>query len=94
MCNLTPNATNDPVLPIIHLNGTSADELVRARQKAIQKLDEALQALAEMRPHGRDYYLEEGRLQIAEAQHTARMREVTAVRDDITREMTSLLGYL
>jgi hypothetical protein len=41
--------------PIVNINGTSRDELVKMRIEARRAIHEALRALQELSPHGRDY---------------------------------------
>jgi hypothetical protein len=41
--------------PIVNLNGTSRDDLVKMRIEARRAIHEALRALQELSPHGRDY---------------------------------------
>jgi hypothetical protein len=43
------------VLPIVNLNGTSRQELLRQYVVGIDGLQKAITALREMAPHGRDY---------------------------------------
>jgi hypothetical protein len=41
--------------PIVNINGTSRDDLVKMRIEARRAVHEALRALQELSPHGRDY---------------------------------------
>ena len=41
--------------PIVNLNGSSRDNLVNVRIEARRAIHEALRALQELSPHGRDY---------------------------------------
>jgi hypothetical protein len=41
--------------PIVNINGTSRDNLVKMRIEARRAIHEALRALQELSPHGRDY---------------------------------------
>ena len=43
-------------LPTVHLNGTSAEELLGQVTQAAKKIHEAMAALANASPNGRDYY--------------------------------------
>ena len=80
-------STTDLVTPIVHLNGTSRDSLLGQRSDAYDALEKAAAALRQMAPNGRDYYLEEGRLQKAEAQHMRRLAAIRSLQDEIEREM-------
>ncbi len=42
--------------PVVNLNGSSRDELIRARVAARDAILAAMQALQETAPHGRDYF--------------------------------------
>lgn len=42
--------------PTIHLNGTSLKELIQQTNDASMALQVAIKVLADMSPHGRDYY--------------------------------------
>ena len=44
------------MLPTIHMNGTSARELLEGYCNAISAIHDALEALARTAPNGRDYY--------------------------------------
>lgn len=44
------------MLPTIHLNGTSQESLHAGYREALQSIQSAIDALARIPPHGRDYY--------------------------------------
>lgn len=70
------------VFPSIHLNGTSAGELTQQYENAYRALQVAAGALAECRPHGRDYYPQgSGMLQMASREFDYMMTGVTTARD-------------
>ena len=48
--------TNDLAIPTVHINGTSQKELSDGLEKALNKIDEAILALRDAWPHGRDYH--------------------------------------
>ncbi|MGH7393936.1 MAG: hypothetical protein ACREM3_31425 [Candidatus Rokuibacteriota bacterium] len=79
------------ILPIVHLNGTSRDALVNLRIEACNALRAALEALAEMAPHGRDYYLVPGRMEQALKQHEQRVDAVAKVYQALTAEVEALV---
>ena len=54
--------------PTIHMNGTPLHALQEANQKACDAIREAVEALAQAAPNGRDYYP-----QSADAIHEARI---------------------
>lgn len=43
------------MVPVVNINGTSRDELVRVRLDAALAILDALHMLRKLRPHGRDY---------------------------------------
>jgi hypothetical protein len=81
------------VLPIVHLNGTSAEELLRLRQDAHSALDKAVVALQQMAPNGRDYYLESGRFEEALAQHEWRLIALTEIMEEIAAESEEIVKF-
>lgn len=44
--------------PTIHLNGTSRDALIESRSRVYDALRNTLDAMKEMAPNGRDYYVD------------------------------------
>ena len=44
------------MIPTVHLNGTSADELIEQLSAASNALNEAYRSLQDAAPNGRDYY--------------------------------------
>lgn len=69
-----------PVAPLIHLNGTSGEELVAQVAAALDAANTLLGALNAARPHGRDYYLlPDGAFGRASEQARAREAKVTEV---------------
>ena len=50
------NATHRVIVPTVHLNGTSAEELRDQLQAAIEALRTAQRMLVQAAPNGRDYY--------------------------------------
>jgi len=76
-------ANHELVLPIIHLNGTSREELLEQLEVAHSALLNALLAIKRSAPNGRDYYPVPGLLDRAIEQHGRRMRILT----DLMREL-------
>lgn len=44
------------MIPTVHMNGTSRDELVKQLSDAYTAIDAAMDVLRKATPHGRDYY--------------------------------------
>lgn len=78
------------VLPIVHLNGTSCEELIRQRESVYDALQKVMDALRGMGPNGRDYYLEAGRMQKALDQHQRRCAHVAALIEELDIEIGEL----
>jgi hypothetical protein len=80
-------------LPIVHSNGTSKRELIDLRTSAAYALREALEALKQMAPNGRDYYVSrEGAAHFnrARAQHERRLAAVDQLRRELEAEAEAL----
>ena len=72
--------------PLIHLNGTCADDLLANQCDIARALRDALEVMANNGPNGRDYYpLEAGAWERAREQHSARLSAITAVLADVER---------
>jgi hypothetical protein len=64
-------------LPTVHMNGTSRQDLVAGYVQAINKVEEAITALRQAAPNGRDYYPVPGSLEKAQAEHDVRIGRFT-----------------
>ncbi|HEU5463457.1 MAG TPA: hypothetical protein VFV82_04960 [Candidatus Binatia bacterium] len=70
--------------PTIHMNGTSREELLDQLCKAGAALRDAMGALAEASPNGRDYYVQgDGAIRQALAEHAARREKLAEVLKEI-----------
>jgi predicted HAD superfamily phosphohydrolase len=78
------------IVPILHLNGTSKQELVQLRCQAYRALDKAIEALKNMAPHGRDYYPVPGLLTKAQEQHLRRLKALADVQAELEEEVIQL----
>ena len=68
------------IIPRVHRNGTSRDELLKQLADARQAIDQALEAMARATPHGRDYYVIGDRAIIqAREEHFARVAKLSEV---------------
>lgn len=79
------------VCPIVHLNGTSREELIELRTEFVHALREAMLKLEAMSPNGRDYYLEPGRFDKARTQHVRRQKMLGDLKAEIAAEVDRLL---
>lgn len=72
------------IKPTIHSGGTSKDDLMERYNNAYYALHVARHALYDVEPHSRDYHVQgpEAFL-VAMEEHTARVKQITAVMLDI-----------
>lgn len=85
-----PDVSRNLVLPIIHPNGTSKDELLKLRGVVYHRLQDVTKALCAMGPNGRDYYPEPGRMDKAVEQHRRRMKILGDLIDEIGEEINAV----
>lgn len=78
--------------PVINGNGMTADEHIRNRIKARQAIKHAIEALAELRPHGRDYQTlpNNDRYSVDTGIHTARIRFLDQLYNDLMDEAVAI----
>jgi hypothetical protein len=70
--------------PTIHSNGTGANSLTDAYTKAMLAVHDAITAVAESGPNGRDYYPQGGdAIQAAVEEHRTRLAALEKVRDEL-----------
>lgn len=81
----------DLILPVVHLNGTSREALVEQRTDVARKLREALEAMCQACPNGRDYYPDPGRLQKAQVQHERRVGIVRGLLEEVMAEAEAIM---
>lgn len=68
------------LIPTIHTNGTSRDDLVDQQTTAGSALRRALECMQAAAPNGRDFYPQgDGALKLAQAEHGARIERVRSV---------------
>lgn len=75
------------IMPMVHLNGTSKDELIRLREDVYSKLQEVYDSLRQMAPNGRDYYLIPGAMTLATEQHLRRLSLIGELSSEIEQEI-------
>lgn len=78
------SANRDLMVPTVHLNGTSGEDLESQLEEAVQTVMNAITALAEAAPNARDYYTQgPGAFGKAVAQHELRAEKLRGVRDEL-----------
>jgi hypothetical protein len=92
MTEQTPRV-EDVVVPAVHLNGTSKDELLRQLADAIHAIEVAEDKLALATPHGRDYYVLPRRdaYEAARAAHERRQAKLRKVREELAEIAVALM---
>jgi len=73
------------IVPTVHLNGTSRDELVAQLRTAIEAIHAAESALTKAAPHGRDYYPQgSDAIRVAQQEHAARLVKLQEIESELT----------
>src|SRR5262245_27547649 len=93
MPNYETDTREEPlVLPIVHLNGTSRAELERQLVDATQAVREAIDALSQASPNGRDYYPGGPALfEAARKQHERRAKVLRDLCNELERDTIALM---
>lgn len=74
----------EPVLPTIHLNGTSAEALALQYDNARQAVNLAIRTLQDACPNQRDYYMRAPEVwRAAWTEHELRINKLVTVRDQL-----------
>lgn len=81
------------IKPTIHLNGTSAEELIEKYEKAAADADVLLRcALADTAPNARDFYPQgDDAFRQATREHESRIQAIRTVRDELVGIWEDLL---
>lgn len=82
--------------PTVHLNGTSAGDLLESYMHASSKLRDALDALVRCGPNARDYYVkkEPGAFEIAREEHQDRVKRLTSVIKELEALSASVADFV
>ena len=72
------------LIPTIHLNGTSGEDLLDQYASAVEAVREAIDAVCDAGPNARDYYVQGPDAALAaQREHEARVASIKRVRDDL-----------
>ena len=72
------------IFPTVHLNGTGRQALLDQLCEASAAINDALKALSNAMPNGRDYYTQPGNaISTAIVEHSARVAALVKVRDEL-----------
>ena len=78
--------------PIVNLNGSSRHSLIEARKKARIAIVDAMDAMRDMAPHGRDYIGNAEALGRDAEVFSSRMMALRQMEEDILSEALALFG--
>jgi predicted RNase H-like HicB family nuclease len=79
------------MVPTIHLNGTSKEELMEQLQNAARALSEAIQQLGEACPNARDYYPQgDQAFHAAAKEHAVRLMGLVVVLKELERLLDAI----
>lgn len=82
----------DIVFPLVHLNGTSAQELFRQQREVSRAASALYVSLAAAAPNGRDYYpLGDQKAYAAYEEHKQRLICAARIKQDADRAMNNIL---
>lgn len=80
------------ISPIININGTSADDLIAPRREAMDHLADAIEALTQVTPNGRDYPGDSERCVADREAHFIRLEAIKAIREAVYAEAIAIKG--
>ena len=86
----TETTTTALISPTINLNGSDRDYLVAERRAAMDHLQDAIEALARVTPHGRDYPTDYDRCLDDRQTHFARIQAIKSLREAIYSEAIAI----
>jgi hypothetical protein len=83
------------LIPTVHLNGTSGDDLVDQYGSAVEALREAIDAVCDTGPNARDYYVQGPDAALtAQREHEARVKALKTVRDELAAIMEGVQAQI
>lgn len=74
------------ITPTLNLNGSSANDLIEPRLKAMRHLTDAIDALSQATPNGRDYPADRDRCTHDRDLHFARIKKIKALYSELIDE--------
>ena len=74
------------IRPTLNLNGSSAFDLVQPRRDAMDALMDAIEALKQVTPNGRDYLCQRDRLTADRNTHFDRLAALHTLRNELLEE--------
>ncbi len=84
---------NELIIPCVHNNGTSRDDLLKQMFNAALAVQNAIDKLCDATPHGRDYYpLGDAAFKTARDQHRSRLAKLNDVLQELQHIGEELVG--
>lgn len=87
---MTTTTSQDIILPIIHLNGDSADTLIANLKKQYRSLSTAMITLKRGAPNARNYYPDPGRYEQALEQFNRRHQLLKDMQEELLVELQGI----
>lgn len=78
------------ISPIININGSSADDLIKPRLMAMDLINDVIEELKRVTPNGRDYPGASYRCQEDREEHYERLRRLQSIREEIFAEALAI----
>ena len=82
------------IRPTLNNNGSSTDDLIWPRIKALDALADAIEALKQITPHGRDYICDRDRFIADRETHFDRLSALHTLREELKEEVLHLQQQL
>jgi len=81
-------------LPIIHMNGTSANMLLEDYVTALASIRQARQDIGGIEFHSRDYYVKNGAWQVAREERNEMLKKLDEVEKDLENIATHINEFI
>ena len=78
------------IRPTLNINGSSTDDLIWSRIKALDALADTIEALKQITPHGRDYICDRDRFIADRETHFDRLSALHTLREELKEEVLHL----
>ena len=82
------------IRPTLNINGSSTDDLIWSRIKALDALADTIEALKQITPHGRDYICDRDRFIADRETHFDRLSALHTLREELKEEVLHLQQQL
>ena len=79
------------ITPKLNINGSSASDLIEPRRQAMDHLMDAIEALRQAAPNGRDYPGDYDGCAADRDRHFARLERIKAIREELMTEALHIM---